>query len=353
MEVDGMGSDLKSALRTIEEAFGDRLKHEVPWDGRSGDDASLFVQPRNAGEVEYLAGVAARFGVPLVALGAGTARSVRAGSGSILVRFDLMRGVKVRGNDEMWVRAEPGASWLELDEALGTRGWGLAVYPTSAPRATVGGWLAEDGIGVGSYRYGRTRENVLSADVVLPEGRRTVRGEELGDVIDAAGGKGIVVAATIRTRHADHDVPFALAFPSPEDLAGAVAEVHRAYPPLWHLAFLNDAMSRARGLGDDHLLFGAYSGGGTKAVEETLGEAAASYGGRILTPAGAYRVWGQRFFPIAPSRPAPIPADRSFVSLAEIRDILEGRGQNTVQGTVSRSGEVLVLDLGAAGEPAR
>lgn len=36
------------------------------------------------------------------------------------------------------------------------------------PRATVGGWLATDGLGVGSFEYGRLRENVLSASVVLP-----------------------------------------------------------------------------------------------------------------------------------------------------------------------------------------
>jgi FAD/FMN-containing dehydrogenase len=47
---------------------------------------------------------------------------------------------------------------------------GLAVYPTSAPRATVGGWLATDGLGVGSFEYGWLRENVLSASVVLPGG---------------------------------------------------------------------------------------------------------------------------------------------------------------------------------------
>ena len=211
-----MSMDLESALRTIEEAFGDRLKRGAV-QGRSHDGTSVSVLPRSVEEVEFLAEVAERFSVPLVALGAGTASGAREEEGSILIRFDLMRGLRIRGNDEMWVSAEAGASWLELEDNLGTRGWGLAVYPTSAPRATVGGWLAVGGSGVGSYQYGMLSENVLSADVVLAEGCRTVSGEELGSVLESGSVGGIVVAATLRTRRADHDSPFALAFRSSEN----------------------------------------------------------------------------------------------------------------------------------------
>ncbi len=91
-----------------------------------------------------------------------------------------MRRTRLPGGEEPWVEAEPGVSWLHLDDGLRVRGRGLAVYPTSAPRATVGGWLATDGLGVGSFEYGWLSENVLSAGVVLPGSeRREVAGEEL------------------------------------------------------------------------------------------------------------------------------------------------------------------------------
>ena len=138
MKIYGMEPDLKGALKTIEETFGDHLKQNAAREKSSRDEALLSVLPRNVEEVELLAEVAERYSVPLVPLGAGSEGKK---AGSILVRFDLMRGIKVRGKDEMWVRAEPGASWLELDEALGTRGWGMAVYPTSAPGlALAAGW---------------------------------------------------------------------------------------------------------------------------------------------------------------------------------------------------------------------
>ncbi|HKH77092.1 MAG TPA: FAD-dependent oxidoreductase [Rubrobacteraceae bacterium] len=137
-----------------------------------------------------LSEVAARCSLTLVALGAGTAPGEPAGNeDGILVRFDLMRGIRPPERGAGWVEAEPGATWLDLDKELRRTGEGLAVYPTSAPRATVGGWLATvGGLGVGSFEYGRLRENVLSASVVTRGGGlREAGGEELGTSSDRAG----------------------------------------------------------------------------------------------------------------------------------------------------------------------
>jgi FAD/FMN-containing dehydrogenase len=131
----------EQALREIEEVFGDRLKRgsarsRVP----DGGDTLVHASPMGAEEVKLLAEVAGRYSVPLVALGAGTASTPEPQGGSILIHFDLMSGLQLPEHEEPWVEAEPGASWLQLDDLLRARGWGLAVYPTSAPRATVGGW---------------------------------------------------------------------------------------------------------------------------------------------------------------------------------------------------------------------
>lgn len=239
------------------------------------------------------------------------------------------------------------------------QGWGLAVYPTSAPRATVGGWLATDGLGVGSFEYGRLSENVLSTDVVLVGGeQRTLRGEELrsfvspGDTTEDA--TGLVVGATLRTRRADTDVPFAATFDDPEDLVETVASLHEAGVPLWHLAFLDPGMVRARGLGDGYLLFGAYPVERAPVVEGALKATFESHRGRVLPAAESYRAWGERFFPMAPSRPVPTSAQRTLVPVAELAEaLLAARDRSTdpaVQGTVSRSGEVVLLAFDAQEE---
>jgi hypothetical protein len=116
-----------------------------------------------------------------------------------------MRSLWLSDADEHLVEAEPGALWLELDNALRVRGRGLTVYPTSAPRATIGGWLAQDG--VGPSEYGRLSENVVSADVVMPGGtHRTVAGDKLHPVVGCE--KGIVVRATLQTGRAENDTPW-------------------------------------------------------------------------------------------------------------------------------------------------
>ena len=288
--------------------------------------------------------VARRYSVPLSALGAETSPDTLAKEGRILVRFDLMRDHRLPDSDEPWAEAEPGALWLELDNNLRLRGRGLTVYPTSAPKATVGGWLAQDGVGVGSFEYGRLWENVLSADVVTPDGeRRTVNGEELRSVVGPENGGAIVVGARLRTRRAEVDVPCVLAFGDSEDLARAVTSILDAGVPLWHLGLLSLQMARLRGLGEEYLLFGAYPGEREAPTGGALREVASLNHGRLLPSPDAYRVWGERFFPVMPSHPTPILSDRTFVPVTGISAFLAKRSEMAVQGTVTRSGEVLLL----------
>jgi glycolate oxidase len=333
----------EGALAAIEEVFGDRLKRRQGM-GSAKDGALASAFPTSADEVALLARTAERYSVPLVALGAETAPQTPEKEGRILVRFDLMRGLWLPDTDEPWAEAEPGALWLELDNDLRVRGRGLTVYPTSAPRATVGGWLAQDGVGVGSFEYGRLRENVISAEVVMPGGeRRSVGGEELRSFVGPEGDRGIVVGARLRTRRAENDVPCALAFGDREDLARAVASISNDGVPLWHLGFLSLQMARLRGLGDEYVLFGACPGERDEVAGAALREVASSTGGRMLPSTDAYRVWGERFFPVAPSRPTPILSDRAFVPITEIPAFLKSRSDKAIQGTVARSGEVLLL----------
>jgi FAD/FMN-containing dehydrogenase len=348
-----MESPYERALSDIEEVFGDRLKRGGPAPPGVSDarDALAFVSPMSAEEVKLLAEVAGRYSVPLVALGAGTVSEPNPESGGILIHFDLMRGLRLPEHEEPWLEAEPGASWLQLDDSLRTRGLGLAVYPTSAPRATVGGWLAMDGLGVGSFEYGWLRENVLWASVVLPGGELVeVAGEEVRSFV-GPGAAGIIVGAKLRTRRAEADVPFGDAFGTADELIGAVANIAEMGLPLWHLAFLNPGMAHARNLGENYLLFGAYPAERAGEIDGDLRNVVASSRGRALSVAEAHRAWGERFFPVTPSvLPPRFPAlSRDLVSLVDfpqkLSEVEDRPGIAAIQGTVARSGEVLLLSL--------
>src|SRR5215203_5281681 len=346
-----MESSHEQALKEIEDVFGDRSRRggSAPPGVSDAGDALAYASPMSVEEVKLLAEVAERYSVSLIALGGGTTSKADVESGSILIHFDLMRGLRLPELEELWVEAEPGASWLQLDDSLRTRGWGLAVYPTSAPRATVGGWLAMDGLGVGSFEYGWLRENVLWASVVLPSGELVeVSGEEVRSFV-GPGAAGIIVGAKLRTRRADSDVPFGAALDSADDLTGAVAGIAEVGLPLWHLSFLNPGMAHARNLGENFLLFGAYPAERAGEVEGRLQSVVWSSRGRTLSAAEAHRAWGERFFPVTPSvLPPQFPAlSRDLVSLADFPQKLSEveDGNAAIQGTVARSGEVLLLSL--------
>jgi FAD/FMN-containing dehydrogenase len=207
---------------------------------------------------------------------------------------------------------------------------------------------------VGSFEYGRLRENVLSASVVLPGGeRREVPGEEVGSYLAGGTVEGIVVGARLRTRQAHSDTPFAATFEDAADMTAAVTDLFDTSVPLWHLAVLNPAMARVRNLGGMHLMFGAYLRERIVEVEHSLSSVVESNHGRLLPAADAHRVWGERYFPIRPSiLPPGFPGlSREFSSLGELPQRLKQVEYTdtsvALQGTIARSGEILLLTLDA------
>jgi hypothetical protein len=260
-----------------------------------------------------------------------------------------MREVSVGERPEDPVEVGPGISWVHLEDHLRGRGAALRVYPTSAPWTTVGGWLALDGLGVGSYEFGRLRENVAFVEVVEPGGaRRRLDGEELRD---AQMGPSIVVSVSLETRPSAGDVPFGAAFDAPDDLVGAVEKIAAWGVPLWHLGLANGVMARALGHGrsGEYVLFGAYPGERAPWVEGRLWEAVAAHRGRRLPTAETYRIWGSRFYPAAPSKNVPPPG-----AVLVPRDVLGAAlwrssarlGAVALMGSVSRTGEALLLAFG-------
>jgi glycolate dehydrogenase FAD-linked subunit len=264
------------------------------------------------------------------------------------VRFDAMRNIRLpEGSREDWVEVEPGVTWLILGNRLREKGMGPTVYPTSAPRSTIGGWLAENGLGVGSYEYCWLLENVLSVEVVLAGGKRDhIEGGALRHFVGSRGTMGFFVRARLATRHAAEDVPIGAVFRDAGDLGNAVLDLHGGGVPFWHLGFLNASMARAESLEEGHVLIGAYPRERASWVEPALKRASESHRGRGVTHEEAYRIWERRFFPAEPVGSVPTPG-RAFLQGARLPPTLEKLERKlagvAIQGTVSRACEVSIL----------
>ncbi|HEX5913737.1 MAG TPA: FAD-binding oxidoreductase, partial [Rubrobacter sp.] len=251
----------EEALNTIEESFGTRFVPHAPGEAEPHAEQPFgSVFPESAEEVESLMKLAARHSIPLIARGAGTAPYSGRVPRVLVVRFDAMRNIRVpEGSGEDWVEVEPGVTWMVLGNRLSEKGMGPRVYPTSAPRSTVGGWLAENGLGIGSYEYGWLLENVLSVEVVLAGGKRDhIEGEALKHFVGSRGTMGFFVRARLGTRRAAEDVPTGAVFRDVENLGNAILDLYQGGVPFWHLGFQNASMARAGSLEEGHVLIGTY-----------------------------------------------------------------------------------------------
>ncbi|MDP3045983.1 MAG: FAD-binding oxidoreductase [Chloroflexota bacterium] len=128
--------------------------------------------------------------------------------GGLVLDVNDLRGEIAWDAARQTVRVLPATTWFELDETLRRKGFAVKSYPSSAVSATVGGWVSTQGHGLGSLKYGGVGEQLVSLQVVLPNGeQRTVTRESdppLDWFVAAEGTLGVIteVELTIRPRPA-------------------------------------------------------------------------------------------------------------------------------------------------------
>jgi FAD/FMN-containing dehydrogenase len=88
--------------------------------------------------------------------------------GGIVIDLSSMKGIRVDPG-ERTARAEPGVKWIELDHE--TQAFGLATSGGTVSDTGIAGLTLGGGLGWLSSKHGLTVDNLLSADVVLADGR--------------------------------------------------------------------------------------------------------------------------------------------------------------------------------------
>lgn len=132
-----------------------------------------IARPQSIAEVATIVCYAASHRVPVTprAAASTTYWNVVPVHGGLVLDLNGLRGMVAVDKDRLIATVLPGTRWQELDSALLRHGCAVCAYPTSAPGATVGGWLSMEGHGIGSLKYGGPERQVLSLEVVLPDGR--------------------------------------------------------------------------------------------------------------------------------------------------------------------------------------
>ncbi len=218
---------------------------------------AAVVQPLTEEQVIQVSAFARTYDVPLVPRGKSTSGygGVLPTRGGLVVDFAWMNEILEIDAEAMTVTVQPGVVWEKLEAELNKQGLALRTYPSSAPSSTVGGWLAQGGVGFGAYEYGPFRENVVACRAVLPSGEPrefsgddpstlpSVAGQSLDLVSDAEGSTGLITQVTLRVRAHEPEALWGACFDRAADLARALQAIREAELPFWSISFLNPTMA--------------------------------------------------------------------------------------------------------------
>ena len=180
----------------LERRLKSAIQGEVRFDrftrGRYATDASHYqmmpigvVTPRTMDEAARAIGIAREEGVTVLARGGGTSQCGQTINESLVIDCSkyLNRIIDLDVANRRCV-VEPGIVLDDLNRALKPHGLWFPVDISTASRATIGGMTGNNSCGARSLRYGNTRENVLSIEAILADGRRQTFGPSPADLSD-------------------------------------------------------------------------------------------------------------------------------------------------------------------------
>jgi FAD/FMN-containing dehydrogenase len=143
------------------------------------------VTPRTMDDAARAIDIARDDGVTVLARGGGTSQCGQTVNQSLVIDCSkyLNRIIDLDVANRRCV-VEPGIVLDDLNRALKPHGLWFPVDISTASRATIGGMTGNNSCGARSLRYGNTRENVVSIETILADGRRQNFGLTAADLSD-------------------------------------------------------------------------------------------------------------------------------------------------------------------------
>ena len=161
--------------------------------GRYATDASHYqimpaavAEPRDVEDVTLALEAIRELGAPLTARGGGTSQCGQTINRGLILDFSrhMNRILELDVANRRCV-VEPGIVLDELNRQLKPHGLWYPVDVSTASRATIGGMAGNNSCGTRSLRYGTMRDNVISLDALLADGRAMHFGEVTRETNDA------------------------------------------------------------------------------------------------------------------------------------------------------------------------
>lgn len=256
------------------------------------------------------------------------------------------------------VTVDPGVVIWNLEQELNRHNLTLLSYPTSAPSATIGGFVCQGGVGMGAWREGPVANQVQACEIVLPNGDvKQFSGADLDVVNECEGVTGVVTQVTLRVAPKVERVPVLAVYDSLDALAKGLEAITQSFNP-WNVTFHNPTFSQFR-----------EEAGGPKTVPRKKWSILATFdkpdfdqskaeihaalegaGGKLLPEATAKADWGEIFNTLRAKALGPSIAPGECVfPLYKIREVLDEVDAKfeyaplSMEGTLIRGGNVTLL----------
>ncbi|MDR3282108.1 MAG: FAD-binding oxidoreductase [Candidatus Methanoplasma sp.] len=279
----------------------------------------LVVRPSDVKGLSETVRIACKHGIPVVPRGNsswGLGGCMPACGGIVVDMSSKFNKVLEINTEELYVKVGTGCTWKALLDACMKKGYIIGSYPSSFPSATLGAWIATNGMGIGSYKYGAAKDNILNMELVLSDGSVLETGNEHVGSYGAAynlnrffsGSEGTLCVfgtVTFRIYPFGSLKPLAYSFEKLSDMQAAITAVsnHPSVKPL-HIAFEDEMhfanQRKAGGHAPDakSILLVTFQGSpefNDLDAEEMDAIAVASKGSRIGDDIGAHE-WQERCY---------------------------------------------------------
>ncbi|MDR2846635.1 MAG: FAD-binding oxidoreductase, partial [Candidatus Methanoplasma sp.] len=232
------GEDKRSKLATgVYEALKTVVGSENISDGIDGrSKADVIVKPGSAEEVSSIISIGRKNGTKVYSCNNPSWNTDGTpAAGGILVDLSRINFAPKIDTVSQSVRVGAGTRWNKLIEAVEKEGFTLGSYPFDRS-SSVGSWTVTNGVGFGAYKYGSSKDNVLSLRVVTEDAAvietgydkigSYMSGYNLNQLFSASEGTlGIVVEATLKIHPAGINRLAAYEFPSLDAIQTAIKKV--------------------------------------------------------------------------------------------------------------------------------
>ena len=165
----------------------EQYKTDEEYDPRRFRVPEAVVRPANAEEIAAVVKLCNKYNVPLTVRSGGTslADGAIAVCGGIVLLMERLNKIIEMNTEAMYVIAEAGVRTIDIQKLANEAGFLYAGDPCSAESCQIGGNLATNAGGSKAVRYGVTRNQVYSLEMVTPTGEIVEVGSRLKNAAPA------------------------------------------------------------------------------------------------------------------------------------------------------------------------